>query len=1086
MTVLLVDDNPDFLEMQRLRLENEWMEVLTAESYEAALARVESTPIDCVVSDYSMGARDGLGLMRAIRNRVREGFPFVLMTARGSEDVATRAINEGVTDYVRKDAKRSPELLRNRIHNAVSRDRLQTAANWYLTVVDALNEPSFVVDADGEFVFVSESVSELTGHGAGELVGEPLRTLLDGRDAAAIHDRLDAFRADDPSVDPVEVTVDRTDGTEVPCEVRLGPIREGSRVVAFAGTIRDVSDRVERERELELFGRAMDEARIGIAITGAPAEGTPLRYVNERFEALTGHDSGAVLGRSLDLLRGPKTAPETAELVDEAVATGESASVDVRHHRRDGDGFWNRLDLTPVHEPDGSVTNYLWFLRDVTERKRRERELERHEAIVENTTDAIAVKDESGTYRLANPAMRALCDGRTVVGRTDEALFEDAVAAGLRRRDRDAAATGRVRTTTEEFVVDGRERVFRTTRIPNHDGDGAADGVIVVHRDVTEVRDHERALAALHDVGRELLDAETRAQVCRRVTDAAARVVPDAGFTAYLYDEGANHLEPVATAGLRTGEVPAAPVTPGEDVRWRSFVEDDRAFVAADGDPVVLDGGSVTDRGLPTPEATALDDPSAGASDRSCHRFVVPLGGYGVLVTETREPLADRSTGLVDTLAATAESVLERTDRLEAVRDRERRLEGLNGRLERTESLVDLFRDVAVAGAGELSREGFAEAVCGRFVDHDEVVFAWVGTTDGDGHPRPLAWGGEGSGYLDAVDWTAGIEGDAGGGSEQGSCAAAEPCIRALGRNSVVREGSVAGTGRPSLDDGWRGPALTHGFGSVLAVPVRTGHESLGVLGLYGHSPDAFEGLDRSTLCDLGRLAGHLVNGCGVREGLLPGERDEVVFGVREARSPASTLARRTGTTLEVTDLRPAPCGTRVRFLARDGSVEALREAADGLVAVRELRRVESTDEGPVVEADLDGPSVPLDLVRTGARVRAVEYGPRLARFTVSVRPGDHRRSVLGTASRLDGEVELLARRSGVTMGDREDPTRGLLSLTSRQREVVNTAYEAGFFEWPRDATGDEVAELLDISPPTFHEHVRRAERELFRQARGE
>lgn len=52
-------------------------------------------------------------------------------------------------------------------------------------------------------------------------------------------------------------------------------------------------------------------------------------------------------------------------------------------------------------------------------------------------------------------------------------------------------------------------------------------------------------------------------------------------------------------------------------------------------------------------------------------------------------------------------------------------------------------------------------------------------------------------------------------------------------------------------------------------------------------------------------------------------------------------------------------------------------------------------------------------------------------------------------------------------------------SLTERQREVLTTAHEAGYYEWPRETTGEELAERLDISTPTLHEHLRTAEQKL-------
>lgn len=53
-------------------------------------------------------------------------------------------------------------------------------------------------------------------------------------------------------------------------------------------------------------------------------------------------------------------------------------------------------------------------------------------------------------------------------------------------------------------------------------------------------------------------------------------------------------------------------------------------------------------------------------------------------------------------------------------------------------------------------------------------------------------------------------------------------------------------------------------------------------------------------------------------------------------------------------------------------------------------------------------------------------------------------------------------------------------SLTERQREAARTAYFAGFFESPREHSGEEVASMLDISQTTFTQHLRAAEKKLF------
>jgi len=58
--------------------------------------------------------------------------------------------------------------------------------------------------------------------------------------------------------------------------------------------------------------------------------------------------------------------------------------------------------------------------------------------------------------------------------------------------------------------------------------------------------------------------------------------------------------------------------------------------------------------------------------------------------------------------------------------------------------------------------------------------------------------------------------------------------------------------------------------------------------------------------------------------------------------------------------------------------------------------------------------------------------------------------------------------------------------LTEKQRAALETAYFAGYFDWPRGSTGEEIAERLGIAPATFNQHLRTAERKFFNSMFGE
>jgi len=56
------------------------------------------------------------------------------------------------------------------------------------------------------------------------------------------------------------------------------------------------------------------------------------------------------------------------------------------------------------------------------------------------------------------------------------------------------------------------------------------------------------------------------------------------------------------------------------------------------------------------------------------------------------------------------------------------------------------------------------------------------------------------------------------------------------------------------------------------------------------------------------------------------------------------------------------------------------------------------------------------------------------------------------------------------------------LSLTDRQREVLETAVAMGYYESPREATHEDVATRVDASPSTIGEHLRKIESRVFHQ----
>jgi len=133
-------------------------------------------------------------------------------------------------------------------------------------------------------------------------------------------------------------------------------------------------------------------------------------------------------------------------------------------------------------------------------------------------------------------------------------------------------------------------------------------------------------------------------------------------------------------------------------------------------------------------------------------------------------------------------------------------------------------------------------------------------------------------------------------------------------------------------------------------------------------------------------------------------------------------------------------------------------------------------------------PSFVSTLVDHGGRPRTCVADEDEAEYVVDLPPETNVREFLEMLEDGFPSTELVARRDVErSVGSREELVDTVLGgLTDRQREVLSTAYFAGFFEWPRESTGEDVADMLDVSQPTINRHLRLAQREILRELLSE
>ena len=99
--ILIVDDEPDFLEVMRVRLEASNYEVITASNGEDALNHVKNDKPDAVLLDILMPGIDGLEVLRRIR-KTDESLPVYIITAFSTEERFKVANKFGASGFIVK------------------------------------------------------------------------------------------------------------------------------------------------------------------------------------------------------------------------------------------------------------------------------------------------------------------------------------------------------------------------------------------------------------------------------------------------------------------------------------------------------------------------------------------------------------------------------------------------------------------------------------------------------------------------------------------------------------------------------------------------------------------------------------------------------------------------------------------------------------------------------------------------------------------------------------------------------------------------------------------------------------------------
>jgi two-component system alkaline phosphatase synthesis response regulator PhoP len=161
--VLIVDDEPDIVELLKYNLEKEGYEVKTASDGEKGVSAAREFCPDLILLDIMMPKLDGVEACRRIREITDLADTHIIfLTARGEEYSEIAAFDVGADDYITKPIK--PRALMSRINSIFKRDTSKALAGGsdIIKIADLeIDKTSYILFKNGTGISLPKKEFEL-------------------------------------------------------------------------------------------------------------------------------------------------------------------------------------------------------------------------------------------------------------------------------------------------------------------------------------------------------------------------------------------------------------------------------------------------------------------------------------------------------------------------------------------------------------------------------------------------------------------------------------------------------------------------------------------------------------------------------------------------------------------------------------------------------------------------------------------------------------------------------------------------------------------------------------------------------------
>ena len=252
---------------------------------------------------------------------------------------------------------------------AIQGEALRSGSERINAIVDNVVDGIVTVDDAGNVESFNRTAERIFGYGSRAIVGEPFTRLLDAE--GRVRYDAESFQHESAAAGPdgVEYCGRRRDGSEFSMELAATRIRVGGRPL-LVHIVRDVTDRKQAEKRLQLAASVFDNTSEGIVITDRAGS---ILSTNPAFTVMTGFTGDEVLGQNPRILKSGMQTPEFYQEMWRSILETGHWQGEIQNRRRNSELYPQWLNINAIKDANGVVTHYVGVTFDISDLKSSER-----------------------------------------------------------------------------------------------------------------------------------------------------------------------------------------------------------------------------------------------------------------------------------------------------------------------------------------------------------------------------------------------------------------------------------------------------------------------------------------------------------------------------------------------------------------------------------------------------------------------------------------------------------------------------------------------------------------------------------------